>query len=61
MSSIEFNHAIERLKENPRKEIMKQMREIENTMPEESDDSKKLMIKKLIEKYLLDYETYCFE
>ena len=37
------------------------MREIENTMPEESDDSKKLMIKKLIEKYLLDYETYCFE
>jgi hypothetical protein len=30
-------------------------------MPEDSEESKKLMIKKLIEKYLLDYEIYCYE
>jgi hypothetical protein len=30
-------------------------------MPEESEENKKFMIKKFIEKYLLDYETYCYE
>lgn len=30
-------------------------------MPEESQENKKEMIKKFIEKYLLDYETYSYE
>ena len=37
------------------------MKEIESTMPEENQENKKTMIKKFIEKYLLDYEIYCYE
>lgn len=59
ISIVDYSEAIARFAKNPKAETLKKMREIEAMDLDEED--RKGLIKKFLEKYLLDYETHCFE
>lgn len=59
--NAEYSEKIERFKKHPKAEIIKKIKEIEATTDPADDIEKRILMKKLIEKYVLDYEGHCFE
>jgi hypothetical protein len=59
LSVVDYSEAIARFAKNPRSEIMRRVREIEAMEGEEEE--RKGLLKKFLEKYIVDYETHCFE
>ena len=61
LSDVDYTESIQLFSKNPKAEINKRMREVENSKELTTDTDKKTAIKKLLEQYLVDYETFCFE
>lgn len=59
ISIVDYSEAIARFAKNPKAEILRKMREIEGM--ESDEEERRGLLKKLLEKYLLDYESHCFE
>lgn len=59
ISIVDYSEAIARFNKNPKADILKKMREISDM--EIDQEERKGLLKKLLEKYLLDYESHCFE
>jgi uncharacterized protein YpuA (DUF1002 family) len=59
--NAEYSEKIERFKKHPKAEIIKKIKEIEANTDPADETEKRALMKKIIEKYLLDYEGYCFE
>lgn len=59
--NAEYSEKIERFKKHPKAELIKKIKEIEAGNDAADDIEKRALIKKVIEKYVLDYESYCFE
>ncbi len=56
---VDYSEAISRFAKNPKLDILRKLREVEAMEGEEAD--RRALLKKFLEKYLLDYEVHCFE
>jgi hypothetical protein len=59
ISIVDYSEAIARFAKNPKNDILRKIRDIEAI--EADDHERTALLKKFLEKYLLDYETHCFE
>lgn len=60
LAAVDYSDSIERFSSNPKAEINSKIREIE-AMANEGEEEKKQLVKKYLEKYLLEYEAFCYE
>jgi hypothetical protein len=58
---LDYSESIDRFNRNPKFEIARKLKEIEAMSGEVDEDEKKVLIKKHLEKYLLEYEIFCYE
>lgn len=59
ISLVDYTEAIARFARNPKLDLLRKLKEVEAMEGEESD--RRALLKKFLEKYLLDYEVHCFE